>query len=325
MKRIILFFFLVFNIAALFAQNWCPTGARWHIKKGLHTGSIYEAVDGIIDMAFTTNTTVIGIPCKRLDAVFSGRKYAGPGSLGPIITEPYQTLFTYENNNVVFFYNGTNAFDTLVDFNANIGQTWLKPRWLYSNCLNRPVVKVTDTGHVVINGFNLRKIKTIDSVIVLNFDSTLLTVPEITTFVERILFPDEWNDGLIPNNCDFNFDTHGWSNFLRCYQDNVFPLYQVNMFGLGVGNCDSQTGLESIKSNSLDVVLYPNPNDGNFQIRLPLGAGIDILDALGQIVYFQKNVQDEVFVVEGLDIQPGPYIIKVKTKDAVGQVKFIRQ
>ncbi|MES2679778.1 MAG: T9SS type A sorting domain-containing protein [Bacteroidota bacterium] len=335
MKKILLCSAVIFAMASAFSQNWCPPGARWHFKRGHPVSSPWH--DGIIEMAYSTNTTVIGVPCKRLDAVFKGNRLIGAGG-GYNITEPYNSYYTYENNNVVFLYNGSNAFDTLVNFNALPGDKWLKPRSPQTLCISRPVLTVTDTGHININGFFLKQIKTIDSASVLAWSwidttaySYTYTYAEAETFVERIMFLGVLSQNIFPANCEgypqdsTSSDSGPPSNVFRCYRDFSFPVYKNNWYFGGTSDCGSLTGIETIENNNINIRLYPNPNNGGFQLDLQAPANVSIINVLGETVYTACFKEPGTVTVEANQMPPGVYVLKAKTAEGNGQMKFIRQ
>jgi hypothetical protein len=335
MKKILFCLAIIFTVTSTQAQNWCPPGARWHIKRGHPISSPWH--DGIIEMSYTTNTTVIGVPCKRLDAVFKGTRLFGAGG-GYNITEPYNSYYTYENNNVVFLYNGSNAFDTLVNFNAIPGDKWLKPRSAQTLCTSRPVLTVTDTSRVNINGFLLKQIKTIDSASVLAWSwidttaySYTYTYAEAQTFVERILFLGGWSQNLFPSNCEgyppdtLSSDGGPPPNVFRCYRDFSFPVYKDIWYFGGNSDCSSLTGSETIANKEVNIRLYPNPHNGSFQLELQVSTRVTIINVLGETVYATYFKEPGTELIEATHLPPGVYVLKAKTAEGNGQMKFIRQ
>jgi len=139
-------------------------------------------------MSYTANTTIIGTPCKRCDVIFVGTRLFET-LVGFDLTELFKSYYTYSNNNAIFLRNEVNAFDTLVNFNAFVGDKWLKPRSADTRCVKRPFITVTVNGHVIINGFYLKTVKTINSFTV-SGDPPLFTYAELNTFVECVLFLD---------------------------------------------------------------------------------------------------------------------------------------
>ncbi len=326
MKKFLFCFAMIFVIASAFPQNWCPPGARWHFKRG-YTPMDNSGTDGVIEMSYTTNTTVIGIPCKRLDATFTGARMFGAGS-GWNITEHYKTYYTYSDNNVIFLYNETNAFDTVVNFNALPGDKWMKPRSAQTGCASRPVVIVTDTSHITINGYYLKHIRTIDSATIIG-PTGPFTYAEINNYVERILFfsyftPNYLPQKLFATGCEQSFEPEGPPfNVFRCYEDANFSLFKSTIYPWDLHACNTPVGFEKIESNNLNLSLYPNPNKGGFELEIREPTDITICNMVGNSVYTACFQESGKITIETVNIAPGVYILKAKTSHGNGQVKFI--
>lgn len=71
------------------------------------------------------------------------------------------------------------------------------------------------------------------------------------------------------------------------------------------------------------VSLYPNPNEGNFTLaiqggRSGLRTGIEVLNALGQVVYFREVIierTDWTIPVELTDVASGIYLLRLRSED----------
>jgi len=83
-----------------------------------------------------------------------------------------------------------------------------------------------------------------------------------------------------------------------------------------------------VEKTDFDVQLYPNPNDGDFNVTV---AGIlaedpikyQILDLNGKIVLNAKKADSMSFSVSTLGIEPGMYYLKLDTKSAKNaSIKF---
>ena len=250
MKKILLCFTALFLVCAATAQTWCPPGATWHFTK---TIGLWPDIDGFVKLVYTGDTTINNIACKIIKGTSAGRYLHG----GTVTVNPnYRTYYTYESNHVIFLHNG-NAFDTVVNFNASIGDKWLRPgRSVASGCNSRRAFTVTDTGHVAVNGFNLKKVvTTYTSSYTVGSDT--YTVNREDRFVERAMI----NAGgmfldLFPLYCEQdNIIPEAYFIKFKCYEDNTFPLYNAD----NSTACESITGIGSITGNLTGVALYPNP------------------------------------------------------------------
>jgi len=194
------------------------------------------------------------------------------------------SILLNENSKLITLYTGN--IDTLFNFNATIGDKWLRVRiGSSSSDITRRYVTVIDTGHVIINSMSLKKL-------VLSYQhggyatatvtNYLDTVYEKIGSVKQFLNPAEIETTpMIP-------DVSGnkvFANF-RCYSDNTFALYQYS----SALNCTAVVGIEENKlffNNSL--LIYPNPSNGdnslNIEIVSELNALLKITNVLGEVVY----------------------------------------
>lgn len=308
MKKLLLLIFSCTFISLVQAQNWCPPGATWHFKQGFANSN--SGIDGIIEMSVTGNATVMSIPCKRLDATFSGT------DMSPIIvTRNHSTHYTYENNNVIFLYNGINAFDTLVNFNASVGDQWLKPRSAQTRCITRPLCTVTATSYININNFKLKKVAITYTAAVVGASGTF-TYAATENLVERILIYQGINQSLFPTNCegtDVLAEIPGI--YFRCYEDNNFPLYyELAPFTSNWFGCTSLTGIKSLSEGIHGFVLSPNPADENVNIEVPNASQyhLRVIDVSGNIMNLpvSQNGSDQL-KLELKDLAVGIYFIQV--------------
>lgn len=73
------------------------------------------------------------------------------------------------------------------------------------------------------------------------------------------------------------------------------------------------------------IVLYPNPNKGQFSLNLPEeDSEIVVFNSLGQQVYQQSNAKGMTSLnLEGLN--SGMYFVTVKSEKAVSTLKFVKE
>ncbi|MGZ4080901.1 MAG: T9SS type A sorting domain-containing protein, partial [Bacteroidia bacterium] len=74
-----------------------------------------------------------------------------------------------------------------------------------------------------------------------------------------------------------------------------------------VNSCS--TGINSIQNNS-QISVYPNPNNGNFSVRMndPEHASIEIFNTLGAKVYERSTISN----LENINLEAGIYSVRVK-------------
>jgi hypothetical protein len=318
MRKLLLCCILFFAGSATLAQTWCPPGAKWHFKRGAPYSN--SGVDGFVELRYTGNAILSGKLCQKLDATFTGRT-SGPAS--PVVVQSLATYFTYENNNVVFLYNsGTSAFDTVMNFNALPGDKWLRPGPAPqpNGCNARNHMMVTDTGHVSINGFSLKTVKTTYTSTSLYAANTFTSI-YTSTFIQRVFFAGFIYHNLFPTYCEQdNVVPEVPTTLFRCYEDDSFGLYK-----LSIEDCYAITGIETIPGTGLRLTAYPNPNSGSFTTELDHPARVEIVNLLGETVYAAVFENPGRLAIEAGYLPPGVYILKASTAEGSGQVKFIRQ
>ena len=78
---------------------------------------------------------------------------------------------------------------------------------------------------------------------------------------------------------------------------------------------------------SKNILLFPNPNNGNFRISLNdtsiNEASSEIYDIYGKLIFSDKSKNQNIDV-ELPTIANGVYMVKVKTNSRVSNLKFIK-
>lgn len=326
MKKLLLSFAICFLFHSLTAQMaWCPPGAKWHFHQ---TGGFPgHGLKMDIDLAYTGDTTLLGISCKKLKGISIGQ-YNAPNS--PIGTTNYNTYYTYQNNNVIYLYNNSDVrFDTVVDFNATPGDQWLSPEggFQVSPCLNRFLFTVADTAHVTINGFSLKKMTITYTYSAASTSSAVSTYTNV--FLERILFTgggimEHYN--LFPTHCQMQDAVVDipYTAF-RCYEDSIFPVYNPANNGCK----DYWTGINQPAQRMAGFAMYPNPAHELLTIELP-GAGrysIRLVSLLGQTLPMAiSGTGDSMLKADLGTLEPGIYFIQILENGLpVGVEKLIKK
>lgn len=238
MKILITIVVLIFA-KNLYAQIWCPQGAQWHYRVNT---LYYPYQDGYLELNRTGTLVVGGKNCMDISATYYGVVNT-PTSGSTVIN--YPPIATYEQNKVIYRYNTVdNIFDTIANFNANIGDKWRSAKLAQAGsfpCPNpTPVVTVIDTGQVQINGIFLRKLK--------------VTLQPVYSYTADIIEKIGGSVFLFPYYICAS-DAYTYGNFV-CYKDNNFALYKPP--GLTVP-CTYST--VNVAENSAMFILeeYPNP------------------------------------------------------------------
>ncbi len=300
MKKLIVLVFAVFFVIGLKAQIWCPPGAQWHYRIFSPIFSWYY--DGYLQLNNTGTVTVNSKICNNIVGTYSG---IYGYMFGPTVTiNNYADIQTYENNNVVYIYNNnTLVFDTMANFNASIGDKWLAinyptPTTFTCNYI-RPKINVIDTGHVIINNQNLKKlILTIQ----LYGNTYTTTIIQKISCITGFLFPFY----------DCSIDGRNFGNFI-CYSDNNFALYNPS----GIACNYNTVGLNEFNEieNLKKIKIYPNPATNFCTLNLSELSNfktvtLEVKNTLGQII-FKTNTNESDYNLNITSFNNGLYFITV--------------
>lgn len=236
-------FILILLPIKLFAQNWAPTGAQWHY-------SYYGFFPGYVDIAYTGDTLIEGQASKILT-----KTYHGLGWNQSITSETFGYEYTYEESGVVYL-RYENQWDTLYNFNAQVGDSWRMAKQPITNVVaQNSRIKVLATGNLNINN-ETRKYLVVDKCDSNNislgwFNDTII---ENIGFLHDYLLPYDQFDGAVDGNEGGPF---------RCYTDNNFVTYKPSYTEV----CDYIMGTEELTANA-SFQIYPNPVSDWIQISL---------------------------------------------------------
>ena len=240
MMRLLLLFLLCSGLS--FAQNWAPNGAQWHY-------SYYGFFPGYVDITYTADTIIDGQASKELT-----KTYHGLGWDQSITSVTFGYEYTYEANGVVYL-RYQNQWDTLYNFNAQVGQSWRMAKQPFTNVATQNSrIKILATGNLIINN-ETRKYLVADKCDSNNismgwFNDTLI---ENIGFLHDYLLPYDQFDGAVDGNEGGPF---------RCYSDNNFAIYKPNYLEV----CDYIMGTTELEG-SASFQVYPNPVSD--QINIP--------------------------------------------------------
>jgi len=108
MKTPLFILFLLFSVS-FHAQNWSPSGANWKYS--------YEGFfPGYVDILYSGDTLIDGQSAKILSKIFAGMDWSMT-----VVTNFIGNEYTYENNGVILL-RYQNQWDTLYNFNAQVGE-----------------------------------------------------------------------------------------------------------------------------------------------------------------------------------------------------------
>jgi hypothetical protein len=308
MKKLILLIFILYFTITIKAQTWCAQGAQWHYR--VYSVN-YPYTDGYIQLTNTGTITVGGKVCDNLVGNMYGVfMYSG----FPTTTlSGYANVQTYQNNNVVYVHNNeTLAFDTLVNFNATIGDKWQLINYPASlntsSCgFSRPICTVINTGTILINSQTLKTVQITHQLYSQTYTNTIIEkIGTITDF----LFPYY--------HCIIDGPSYG--NFV-CYSDNSFALYNPS----GVACNFTTVGLKNNSFLSENISVYPNPTNGSLNIEAENASKVQVVSLLGQLVK-EEELKIENKKTDISTLQNGVYFLKVFDKDKlIGTTKIIKE
>lgn len=235
-------FILILLPINLFAQNWAPAGAQWHY-------SYYGFFPGYVNIAYTGDTLIEGQASKILTKTFHGM-----GWNQSITSETFGYEYSYEDSGVVYL-RYQNQWDTLYNFNAQVGDSWRMARQPLTNVVPpNSRLKVLATGTKEINSLTLKylKVEFVDPQFnPLFFEDTII---ENIGLNGSYFLPYDMFDGAVDGNEGGPF---------RCYSDNNFATYKPNYTEV----CDYIMGTEELNANA-SFQIYPNPVSDRIQIPL---------------------------------------------------------
>ncbi len=276
MKKILLITSVTFFYFSFLSQNvWIDQNARWYYN---YTNI---AEKGYVEWNYNTNQNVLGKTCQKIDGKRYVYRETGPGS-GYVYfhTDVLPSHYTYVNGDTVFHYSNGN-FYTLLNFGANVGDSWITD---ISNdglsCTYDTTRVIVDSiGTVFLNGQNYRWIS-IKNIILNIYDSASYFYEG--KFVERFglfesrynsrpntLFPTETGrrDSVLTTSqaCDPLLITEYYLHDFYCFRDSTF-FYKTG----GDFQCEPPSvGIEERLTNS-HVKLYPSLSVGNQEISIDI-------------------------------------------------------
>lgn len=287
MKTILLFLSLVCVSTIGMAQVWAPAGATWHYDY------VNFWVTGYVEIQYTADTTIAGKSCKILTKKLHSYDF---------IQHTYSTSligyeYTYEENNVVYYYR-YGQFFKLYDFNAMPGGSWVIAGWNSPQpCDSTAVVDVDSTGLTTINSVSLKVLKISpeqNATWAFSSDSILERIGSLGyMFPEPACVVDLFEGGA-----------------LRCYYDNSFGLYERG----AAPNCEYITGIDKILPGNNNVKIYPVPVTSTLTIEMnKIKRGvvvIELSDLYGtQLRHFETEKPEFRFDIS--DLKDGIYFISI--------------
>lgn len=140
---------------------------------------------------------------------------------------------------------------------------------------------------------------------------------------------DSWGDGLAASgvgSCtvdgDYNLDDYYGNNFVTMGANPDFGSNALHSF------CITTVGVEENALNG-SIGIYPNPTSGELNIMNNDGEliinSIEIVDALGAIVFIENNVSNGNQTINLNNVSEGVYFVKLNTNEGVSIRKVIKK
>lgn len=285
---------------------FCPPGATWHYEQR----ALFGYMEGVVEFKYTHDTVIQNRVCKLIKRTFKGKEY--PFSPTGTVIPVAQRYAVNQSGAAILLFNGAD-FDTIVNFNAAIGDKWLEYKRPNSlGCHNsRGYYVVTDTGRIMINNLNLKKI----SASYFGLDTTLTPAKPYTkssVFVERLLL--QGGQALLNSfyelfdfNCYFpGYDgPQGW---FRCYTDNTFPVYNTSNV-----SCESLVNIDESFSATENIKVFPNPAHNAITIKTDKEITLLITNLIGQETYREELKPGENNIAIN-HLKSGVYILQLNSQ-----------
>jgi len=273
-----------------FAQAWCVEGAQWHHE---YAYTAWGDV-GYVETQYEGDFPFADSLCQRfvrMEHIYSYQTNT-VHETGPF------TWYTHTGpDGLVYAWEGA-SFDTLFHFNAVPGDRWHFPNMGWAGA---PLITVTDTGHLAIDGLPLR---------FLAVNATLDDIIQVQdTIIERIGPMNLFLDVAI----SYQFMIDGGLGELRCYTDPVLALTHVE------GSCTIALGTAPTLETTA-IRPYPNPSTGALRLSLSdLGwttARITIRDMQGRLMA-EAVLHKDTPELDLRELPAGCYV--VQASDAQGE------
>lgn len=260
---LILFFALLPLAKAQESATWCPQGAVWHYT--FYDYATYSPPQ-CFSLYYSGDEIIGGKLCKRIS-----EKSCETDAVPKSPTRYENDKYTYEEDGVIYYFEPeTQTFDTLYNFNADIGDQWNVTYWgITTN------VVVLEVSTVEINGFSLRQLRLRYSCEWNEFENEIVVCERIGN-IQGHLF------AFLGNCIEDGEET---TSSLRCYQDDEFPLYETGI----VPYCDYQHVSINETEPYSQLSVFPNPTNGkevtiSFPEQISGETEITVSDMLGKIV-----------------------------------------
>lgn len=311
MKRLLKFVLILLSIFNssyfLISQNYEPlieTNKRWNMTRHLFDNQTY------------TYTARI----KKIDTLINGEIYQkvvsdtihpltpeqAKGFLG-YIREDFTTkkvYYTILDTNVLPFYFEEDEERLLYDFSLELGDT--------IEVMNTYECPPIEEGFVSLKVVEIDSIQLLDNSKRKRWHLQGLNNGEIVRWIEGI--GSEF--GLYMSSCPYTA-MHWYTYSLLCYYEDDTQLYQEE----GENTCSFfwTSNIEEYAQNNSLFKAYPNPNQGEFEVKLKEAKEIKNIEVFGadgkRLTFKSTNSNSSSATIQIKDPTKGVYWIKVTTQN----------
>lgn len=302
MKTVTFLLFMILYPVIGFAQDWAPTGAKWH----------YSRYFAFVDMEeFTVlesmgDTIINGITATHITV-------SPPGSCTNVDSD----VFMYQTAEKELFakINDEADFHMLHNYAAQPGDSWEFPLKKGTGGFNKDtlVYTVTEVDTIDING-HPRKILTCMLDYKLGRFGGFTGITELIEGIGDVysMFPFE------SASCDDDYILG-----LRCYEDSIVGFYHHNP---EYEDCEFiHPSLSTDEDNpDDDIRLFPNPSTGKIYFPNPEGEylRLEVVTLQGKVLKNAEGIISEMMLDH---IPPGLYILRlVNSKGEMFVKQFAR-
>jgi len=297
---ILLLFVILFN-TTVFSQ-WYSDNSIWYFNK---QEQLSFQAHGYTEYTIKKDTIINSISSKMV--LINGETYNG----NILNTD---TVFVYENNNKVYYWNNT-EFKLMYDFSLNVGDTI--DIEIINNCDSVSPMIIDSISIINIDGVNLRK-QYISFTGFSDADSTVSNyeILEFVGYEQNFIFAPSciYSEGFVYTG-------------LRCFSNENFNYkslwWQEHYNTVACDELINETYIKKTAESSI-INIFPNPAKDNLQItinNIELNKNTVIIhDIFGQEVSSTLLSGNEV-IIDISHFQSGVYFIKIDNKVS----KFIKE
>lgn len=280
------------------AQDFAPVGAKWYFNEDY----AWSNNIGFITYESIGDTIINNLSCRII--------YKDKSSC----CIPGGNHFLHQSNDSIFLYNPTTeTFDLIIDFSAEIGDSWIlntnPDGYLFSDSVTCLVDSISFFYYSASDSLKILHV-TLESpeYFISYFGDTIYYIATYE-IIQKIGFRSAILLKDCIRFCDGNFDGN-----IRCYED-----FEVGLITFSSVDCD-YTPIENVNFND-EISTYPNPAREKIFIEAPdlKLDNITLYSLEGSQILIPIN-NNEVDV-SSLDM--GIYFLRIQTKKGISTKKII--